>query len=74
MACMSHREHIDRAIKIMGGQAALGKAINYTQQGISYLRNKSTRVPGEVAVAIHAATNGEVSKADLRPDLFGRAA
>lgn len=71
---MSHKELIEQAIEIVGGQKALAKEIGCTQQGVSYLLHKSNKVPGEVAVAIHRATRGQVSKADLRPDLFGRAA
>lgn len=71
---MTHHELIQQAIDILGNQEALAREIGLTQQGVSYLRNKSSQVPGEIAVAIHRATRGRVSKRDLRPDLFGRAA
>jgi DNA-binding transcriptional regulator YdaS (Cro superfamily) len=67
---MRHRNLIKRAIKIAGSQEELAAATGLTQQGISYLLNDAKKVSGEAAVAIHKATNGQISKEDLRPDLF----
>jgi DNA-binding transcriptional regulator YdaS (Cro superfamily) len=68
------RRHIERAIKLVGSQSALAEKIGLSQQGVSWLLNEAPQVSAEIAIAIERATNGEVSKADLRPDIFGKAA
>ena len=62
------------AVKAAGSQAKLAQAIGLSQQGVSYLINRTDRVSVEIAVAIDKATNGQISKAALRPDIFGEAA
>lgn len=66
---MSVLEHLHRAIELCGSQQALAKQIGLSQQGVSYLL-KARTVSAETAVAIERATNGAVSRRDLRPDLF----
>lgn len=70
---MTTAEHIQRAIQLFGSQAALAERIGLSQQGISYLL-KTHRVSAETATAIDRATNGLVSREELRPDLFGESA
>jgi DNA-binding transcriptional regulator YdaS (Cro superfamily) len=41
-----------------------------SQQQISYLL-KAKSISAEMAIKIDEATHGEVSRHDLRPDLFG---
>lgn len=62
---------IQKAIDIAGSQKALAEALNLSQQGVSWLLNDAPTVKAEYAVAIDALTQGQVSKHDLRPDLFG---
>lgn len=57
---------LERAIKAAGGTGALAKTINVTSQAISQWE----RVPAERVIAVEAATNGSVSRSDLRPDLY----
>jgi DNA-binding transcriptional regulator YdaS (Cro superfamily) len=57
-----------------GSQKAFADALGISQQGVSYLLNDAKRVSAELAVAIDKHSNGEISKAELRPDLFGDAA
>ena len=64
-----HRILIERAIEIRGSQVKLAEAIGCSQQQISYLLG-AKRVSAEMAVAIDRATNGQVSRHDLRPDIF----
>lgn len=71
---MHHREHVKRAIEIMGSQQALADAIGMSQQGVSYVLHFAPRVTAEAAVAIEKATRGEVRREDLRPDIFGEVA
>ncbi len=61
--------HILRAIGLLGSQAALAERIDRSQQAVSNMLDGQP-VSGEVAVAIDQATLGQVSRHDLRPDLF----
>lgn len=61
--------HILRAIGLLGSQAALAERIDRSQQAVSNML-AGQPISGEVAVAIDQATLGQVSRHDLRPDLF----
>lgn len=63
------REHIERAIQLKGSQEKLAEAAGCSQQQISYLLKDAKTITPEMAVAIDRATDGEVSKFTLRPDL-----
>ena len=70
------RVHLQRAIDIAGSQAKLAirtKEIGseIKQQHISYLMREGHKISAEQAMAVDTATNGAVSKHDLRPDIFG---
>ena len=67
------RDLLQRAINKAGSQQALAAAIGVSQQQVSYLMTKAKRIPAEVAIAVERATEGEVTRAELRPDLFGAA-
>ncbi len=64
------KSHIKRAIGHYGSQAKLAEAMGCSQQQIAYLL-KASSVTAEMALKIDAATNGKVSKHDLRADIFG---
>ncbi|AXC50038.1 Cro/Cl family transcriptional regulator [Paracoccus suum] len=67
---MTHfRPHIERAIDLLGSQAKLAEAAKCSQQQISYLL-RAPSITAEMALAIEAATGGQVSKSVLRPDIF----
>lgn len=68
------KELLKSAVEAMGSQSKLARALGISQQGVSYIINHAQSVPVEVAVGIHRLTNGKISKADLRPDIFGDAA
>ncbi len=57
---------LERAITQVGGVAALARAINVTPQAVS----QWDRVPAERALAVEKATDGKISRHDLRPDLY----
>jgi DNA-binding transcriptional regulator YdaS (Cro superfamily) len=68
-----HHPLVAKALKLKGGnQTSFAQALGVTQQTVSRLLNKKRGVTAEMAVAIERATAGEVSRADLRPDLFGK--
>src|SRR3954463_2924543 len=56
---------LERAITQVGGVAALARAINVTPQAVS----QWDRVPAERALAVEKATEGRISRHDLRPVL-----
>lgn len=60
---------ISRAISIAGSEAKLGKAAGVSQNAIWQAKRRG-RVSAELAVRIERATQGLVSRAELRPDLF----
>ena len=68
------RALINLAIKIAGSQQKLAEALGLSQQAVSYYIVGEARVSAEVAVKIDKFTKGKISKAALRPDLFGDAA
>lgn len=62
---------ISAAIEIVGSQQKLADAIGVSQQTISkLLLGQRSRISAEIAVGIHQATGGAISKWRLRPDLF----
>lgn len=66
-------DQLRKAIAIVGGQTALARAIGLQQPHVWYWLNKGCPVPAEHCAAIERATEGKVSRHDLRPDLFGPA-
>lgn len=68
----------NQAIKLAGGQSSLAKRITeetgdaITQSHIWDWLNKSKRgVPAEYCRAIETITEGQITRAMLRPDVFG---
>jgi DNA-binding transcriptional regulator YdaS (Cro superfamily) len=70
---MPHRTQalLKKAIEMAGNQDALACAIGITQARVSQILQEGKPIKAEYAVAIDKFTNGEVSKYELRPDLFG---
>lgn len=61
---------LEKAIKFAGGQNALARLLGggVRQQHVAYWLSK--RLPAERALQIEAATNGAVTRHELRPDLW----
>ncbi|WP_343728505.1 Cro/CI family transcriptional regulator [Duganella sp.] len=55
-----------------GARSALAKKLNLTPVLISQWANETRPVPPERCVEIEVATDGEVSRRDLRPDDWWR--
>lgn len=71
---MKAKTPLERAVKAAGGQTALAARINRAQGHVYYwLRHAKNGVPPSVAIEIEAALNGEITRHDLRPDIFGPA-
>lgn len=65
---------IQKAIEITGSQVALAERAGCSQAAIwKLLHGRSKKVSAELAVAIERATDGKVTRHDLRPDLFAAA-
>ncbi len=56
-----------RAIEMAGGPANLARSIGIRTQAISQWQ----KAPANRCRAIEAATNGQVTRYQLRPDVFG---
>lgn len=63
-------EALQTAIKIVGSQALVGEACGVRQSAVSECLRNGKRVPAEWCIAIERATAGEVTRNQLRPDLY----
>jgi DNA-binding transcriptional regulator YdaS (Cro superfamily) len=60
---------IQRAIEAAGGLTAMARRLGVTKQAIVKWRH--TRVPAERVLEIEAAASHQVSRYELRPDIYG---
>ena len=60
-----------KAVALTGGQAALARRLNVSQPLVWYWVHKAKTIPIEVVGSIEKITEGAVTRADLRPDIFG---
>lgn len=67
---MGWKDHLRKAIELTGSQVALGAKIGCSQAKISWLLISADNISAEDAVAIERATDGRVSRRDLRPDMW----
>lgn len=61
---------LERAIQILGSQAALAGAVGVTQQAVSYWLRNGGKVAAEFVLPIERATESQVTRTELRPDLY----
>jgi DNA-binding transcriptional regulator YdaS (Cro superfamily) len=59
-----------RAIEIAGGPAALGAFLGISHAAVAQWK----RCPAERAIQLEQATGGQVTRQELRPDLYPEAA
>jgi len=64
---------LDLACDHAGSQLGLARLLGIRSPSISEWRRRG-RVPAERCAAIEAATEGKVTRYDLRPDVFGSTA
>lgn len=71
---MLWKSHVHRAIECAGSQEALARLTGISQSNISKLVRTTgdfaKSIKAEHAVAIEKATNGVVTRVQLRPDIF----
>lgn len=60
---------ISRAAQLAGGQSALARKLGCTPQAISKMCSTG-KVPAERVIAVEAAVEGQVTRGELRPDLY----
>lgn len=60
---------IQKAVQIIGNQEKLAEDCGVSQPTISNWK-KDNRVPGEYVLKFEKATNGQVSRHEIRPDLY----
>jgi DNA-binding transcriptional regulator YdaS (Cro superfamily) len=66
---------LERAVEIAGGQKPLADLIGTTQSQVWYWLTRAKKgVPGEYVIPIEQATQSQVTRYDLRPDLYPRPA
>ena len=65
---------LEKAVEIAGSQAELARRIGKKQAHVWNWLNRDKEVPAESVLSIEAATAGKVTRHDLRPDIFGKAA
>lgn len=64
------RKYVEAAVTLKGGQKKLAESMGCTQQQISYLLNEAKGISAEMAIRIEIATNKQIKRHQLRPDLF----
>lgn len=64
---------LERAIAIVGNQNALARRLNISPQAVNQWVRGLGRITAERALEIEQATDGQVTRYELRPDLFGPA-
>lgn len=64
---MRSMDALDKAIRIVGSQKALGEACGVWQTAVSQWRSRGS-VPAEYCASIERATKGAVMRWDLRPE------
>lgn len=62
---------IKKAIEVVGSQRELADLIGVGPVFVSQMKNGKRSVPAELCPKIEVATRGQVTRADLRPELFG---
>jgi len=61
---------LQKAILHLGSQSALARAIGTKQQNVWGWLNGSKRVPAEFVIPIEKATDGRVTRHEIRPDIY----
>lgn len=67
---MTGIEALKKAIGILGSQAEAARAVGVKQPSISFIVTKGERVPAEWCIPLERATEGQITRHQLRPDLY----
>lgn len=66
-------EKLAEAISVVGTQAELARQINCSQVFVHQMLRGLRSIPARFCLPIEQATNGAVTRYELRPDVFGPA-
>ncbi len=69
-ARMNKLSALKKAVRLVGGQTALAKTVDVKQGHVWWWLNKSGKAPAEKCIGIERATNGAVTRHELRPDIY----
>ena len=61
---------LERAVALVGSQSALARALGKQPGHVWWWLRRSGRAPAEYVIAIESATNGRVTRHELRPDIY----
>ncbi len=64
---------LEKAVEILGSQAELARKIGKKQAHIWNWLHRDRRVPADMAMQIELATDGKVTRHELRPDIYPEA-
>ena len=67
---MNELSALEKAVQLAGGQTALAKTVDVKQGHVWWWLNKSGKAPAEKCIDIERATNGAVTRHELRPDIY----
>jgi len=62
----------EKACKIMGGRTAMKDALKVTRQAVSLWAKGIDKVPVKRVLQIEQLTGGQITRYDLRPDIYGK--
>lgn len=62
---------IQKAVEIAGGQASLARSISVSASFVNQLVLGKRPVPPTLCLPIEQAVEGKITRAQLRPDVFG---
>lgn len=69
LSAMNEETPIARAVRLLGGQGATARAVGVKQPSVwGWLQNG--KVTAEYVLPLERATHGEVTRHELRPDLY----
>jgi DNA-binding transcriptional regulator YdaS (Cro superfamily) len=61
---------VERVVRLAGGQAELARRCNTSQPRIWQCIHRNQRVPADLVIPFERAVAGQVTRYELRPDLY----
>lgn len=72
MTIPDHKNALFKAVELMGGQTKAAKTLNTSQARIWNWLWRDSAVPAEFVLAIEREVDFQITKSDLRPDIYPR--
>lgn len=61
---------VEKVVRLAGGQAELARRCNTSQPRIWQCVHRNQRVPADLVIPFERAVAGQVTRNELRPDLY----